>query len=230
MKHCYMWILNKVSTLFYDNWITHLFYFFWINYNLYFAWKSSISRRFFKLVVIVLDIEFSYDLKNLFCTCGCLLFSFLPLHNFAFFFSKSGSQGICLFCWTCQRTSFGVCFSAILFFNFSFCDNSSSYSLLFCCSFLTSKYGSKILYFFLSAFIFNLLFFGFVVVVFYMYLFILAALGLSCGMLTLSCVTHVGSSSLTRAWTRAPCIGSAESYPLDHQGSPFNLLFLMKTS
>ena len=29
------------------------------------------------------------------------------------------------------------------------------------------------------------------------------------------------SSSLTRDRSRAPCIGSAESYPLDHQGSPF---------
>ena len=31
---------------------------------------------------------------------------------------------------------------------------------------------------------------------------------------------HVGSSSLTRDRTQAPSIGSAESYPLDHQGSP----------
>ena len=30
----------------------------------------------------------------------------------------------------------------------------------------------------------------------------------------------VGSSSLTRAWTWAPCIGSSESQPLDHRGSP----------
>ena len=43
---------------------------------------------------------------------------------------------------------------------------------------------------------------------------------LSCGMQTLSCGMHVGSSSLTRDQTWAPCIGSAESYPLDHQGSP----------
>ena len=43
---------------------------------------------------------------------------------------------------------------------------------------------------------------------------------LSCSMWTLSCGMHVGSSSLTRDWTRAPCIGSTESYPLDHQGSP----------
>ena len=31
---------------------------------------------------------------------------------------------------------------------------------------------------------------------------------------------HAGSSSLTRDRTLAPCIGSAESYLLDHQGSP----------
>ena len=31
---------------------------------------------------------------------------------------------------------------------------------------------------------------------------------------------HAGSSSLTRNRTQAPCIGSMESYPLDHQGSP----------
>ena len=29
---------------------------------------------------------------------------------------------------------------------------------------------------------------------------------------------HAGSSSLTRDWTRAPCIGRTESYPVDHQG------------
>ena len=34
---------------------------------------------------------------------------------------------------------------------------------------------------------------------------------LSCGMRTLSCGMHVGSSSLTRDQSRAPCIGSAES-------------------
>ena len=41
----------------------------------------------------------------------------------------------------------------------------------------------------------------------------LFAPGLSCGM-------HVGSSSLIRGRTRVPCIESAESYPLRHQGSP----------
>ena len=34
---------------------------------------------------------------------------------------------------------------------------------------------------------------------------------LSCGTQTLSCDMHVGSSSLTRDRTRAPCIGSTES-------------------
>ena len=43
----------------------------------------------------------------------------------------------------------------------------------------------------------------------------------SCGMRTLSCSMHVGSSSLTRDWTQAPCIGSTESCPLCHQGSPY---------
>ena len=42
----------------------------------------------------------------------------------------------------------------------------------------------------------------------------------SCGMWTPSCGMHAGSSSPTRDWIRAPCIGSAESYLLDHQGSP----------
>ena len=42
----------------------------------------------------------------------------------------------------------------------------------------------------------------------------------SCGMQTLSCSTHAGSSSLTRDRTWAPCIDSAESYPLDCQASP----------
>ena len=37
---------------------------------------------------------------------------------------------------------------------------------------------------------------------------------------------HVGSSSPTRDRTWAPCIGSMESYPLDHQGSPYHPLFL----
>ena len=40
------------------------------------------------------------------------------------------------------------------------------------------------------------------------------------GMQTLSCGMHAGSSSLIRDQTQAPCIGSVNSYPLDHQGSP----------
>ena len=32
----------------------------------------------------------------------------------------------------------------------------------------------------------------------------------------------MGSSSLTKDWTRASCIGSTEPKPLDHQGSPIN--------
>ena len=50
---------------------------------------------------------------------------------------------------------------------------------------------------------------------------ILVAAGglLSCGMLTLSCSMHVGSSSLTRDEPRSPALG-VESYPLCHQGSP----------
>ena len=47
-------------------------------------------------------------------------------------------------------------------------------------------------------------------------------------MWTRSCGTHVGSSSLTRYRTQAPCIGSVESYPLCHQGSPPSLRFYCK--
>ena len=47
----------------------------------------------------------------------------------------------------------------------------------------------------------------------------------SCGMWTLSCSMRAGSSSPTRNQTRAPCIGSAESYPLGHQGSPSLSIF-----
>ena len=50
---------------------------------------------------------------------------------------------------------------------------------------------------------------------------LVAACGLlSCGMRTLSCSMHAESSSPTRDRTRAPGIGSVESYPLDHQGGP----------
>ena len=41
-----------------------------------------------------------------------------------------------------------------------------------------------------------------------------------------SCSMHVGSSSPTRDRTQAPCIGSAGSYPLDHQGSPSRIFYL----
>ena len=34
------------------------------------------------------------------------------------------------------------------------------------------------------------------------------------------CGMYAGSHSLTRDRTQAPCIGAAESYPLDHQGCP----------
>ena len=54
--------------------------------------------------------------------------------------------------------------------------------------------------------------------------------GLSCGMQTLSCGMHVGSSSLTRDRTRAPCIGSMESSPLHHQGNPWLNDFLFAKS
>ena len=63
----------------------------------------------------------------------------------------------------------------------------------------------------------------------FIYILILAAPGLSCGTRdlrcstqALSCCVHAGSSSPTGDRTWAPCIGSAESYPLDHQGSPKN--------
>ena len=34
-------------------------------------------------------------------------------------------------------------------------------------------------------------------------------------------------SSPTRDWTSAPCSGTMESQPLDHQGSPFVILFFV---
>ena len=82
----------------------------------------------------------------------------------------------------------------------------------------------------------NIIFF----LIFIYLIFILAAPGLSCGMWdllvaagsllscsmsTLSCGMHVGSSSLTRDRTWAPCTGSMESYPLDYQGSPWTSFF-----
>ena len=54
------------------------------------------------------------------------------------------------------------------------------------------------------------------------FFFLVVACGLlSCTTWTFSCSMHEGSSSLTRDQTWAPCIGSSESYPLDHQGSPW---------
>ena len=83
----------------------------------------------------------------------------------------------------------------------------------------------------------------------FIYLFILATPGLCCSMwdllwamwdlfffLVVACGLlssgmHAGSSSPTRDWTQAICIGSAESYPLDHQGSPsLGLLRLRQNS
>ena len=56
---------------------------------------------------------------------------------------------------------------------------------------------------------------------------LVAAYGLlSCEMQTLSCDMHAGSSSPTRDQTQAPSIGRAESYPLDHQGSPYSDSFI----
>ena len=51
----------------------------------------------------------------------------------------------------------------------------------------------------------------------------LAEVGLHWDMQNLLC--HVGCNSLTKDQTWAPCIGSAECWPLDHQGSP-RILFL----
>ena len=59
-------------------------------------------------------------------------------------------------------------------------------------------------------------------------IFVVACRIFSCGMQDLSvaargllsCGMHAGSSSPTRDRTRASYIESAESYPLDHQGSP----------
>ena len=51
-------------------------------------------------------------------------------------------------------------------------------------------------------------------------IFVVACGLLSCGMQTLSCDMRSESISLTGDGTWARCIGSAESYPRDHQGSP----------
>ena len=52
---------------------------------------------------------------------------------------------------------------------------------------------------------------------------------LSCGTQTLSCGMRAGSSSPTRDWTWAPCIGNTESYPLDHREGPFLEIFKTRT-
>ena len=49
----------------------------------------------------------------------------------------------------------------------------------------------------------------------------------ACGIF--SCSMHAGSSSPTRDRTWAPCIGSSEPYPLDHQGSPSHNIFSVKS-
>ena len=51
----------------------------------------------------------------------------------------------------------------------------------------------------------------------------LAMQGLSCSMQDLL-VAVCGIYSLTRDRTQAPCIGSMESSPLDHQGSPLAMV------
>ena len=42
----------------------------------------------------------------------------------------------------------------------------------------------------------------------------------------MSSLQHVRSSSPTRDWIQAPYFGSMESQPLEHQGSPWPLLFV----
>ena len=60
----------------------------------------------------------------------------------------------------------------------------------------------------------------------YLLTWLLRALAETHGIFDLHCGTHdlwlwhMGSSSLTRDQTQAPCTGSPESQPLDHQGSP----------
>ena len=62
--------------------------------------------------------------------------------------------------------------------------------------------------------------------VYFFLIYLFGCSGLSCGMQDSHCsmwdleLQHVGSSSLTRNRTPVPCIGSEESQPLNHQGSP----------
>ena len=59
----------------------------------------------------------------------------------------------------------------------------------------------------------NYYYYYFIYLFFWLPWVLVAAPGLlSCGMQTLSCGMHVGSSSLTRDRTPAPCIGSAKSF------------------
>lgn len=51
------------------------------------------------------------------------------------------------------------------------------------------------------------------------------AAGFSCGTWNLQ-LQRVGSSALTRGWSWAPCPGSEQPWPLDHQGSPLNNFFI----
>ena len=71
--------------------------------------------------------------------------------------------------------------------------------------------------FFLKFYLFIYLFWLHQVLVVACGIFVVACGFLSCGM-------HVGSSPPTRDQTRAPCVRSAESYPLAHQGTPSFLL------
>ena len=61
----------------------------------------------------------------------------------------------------------------------------------------------------------------------YLFIFIVSAPGLSCGAWDLRWGVHAGSSSPSRDRTWTPCIGSMESYPLDHQGSPLSQLLTL---
>ena len=57
-------------------------------------------------------------------------------------------------------------------------------------------------------------------VIFFFFLVVTCGIFLVAACRLLSFSMHAGSGSLTRDRTWAPCIGNAESYSLDHQGSP----------
>ena len=83
-------------------------------------------------------------------------------------------------------------------------------------------------WFLLKFFLKKYLFIYYFIYLFWLHWVFVAASGLlSCGMRTFSCGMHVGSSFPTRDQTRAPCIGSMESYPLDHQGSLWRLFLML---